>query len=197
MKLGDADPQHLPRIGKPQWAGLAGEPGARNPGDLERHVGAQRQHVLRNGVHDAEGVGGDRRALVREEARLELRKRRVHPLIAVQREQLQQPRFGSRLERGVRRQDIAQSRRQQGPVGHRERRPGPGPGAIRKDFALEGIEAAPAQIPDPGIDVGHFFAVLPHAEGRGLRFTLVEIGIDRQLVFGPRCLGVAPALAVR
>ncbi len=112
LKIGPANAHALAEIGQPERPGRLAQAGAGNTADLRRDVGAKSDHPLAFRVHQPKSLVGGGKAGTREQAILELQKRRAHPLIAMGGEAFHDRFDGFRLKLGFRRQHIAQSDRQ-------------------------------------------------------------------------------------
>ena len=146
-QLGAGDPQHFAGIAEPQRPRRLLQPRGGDARDLRGDVGPEAHHALGQRVHQAEGLGGHRRAGPAQQAVLELDQRRLDALIAVGREMPHQPLDDLGLVFGMGRQNVAQPGGQQravGGPGHRaggvrtsapapgRRRAAPGPGPPRR-----------------------------------------------------------------
>ena len=109
--------QHLPPIGEAQGARRAREAGGGDARNLWGHVGAHRQHPVRNRVHETKGLSRHVGAGAGKQTLLEFHQRRLDALVAMGGEGREQPLHHRRFECRVGGQDIAQSRRQQGFIG--------------------------------------------------------------------------------
>ena len=107
------DTQYLPGVAQAQRPRPMRQPGRGDTRDLRRHIGAQRDHAVRDRVHCAERVARHRAAGPRQQRLLELDERRLDALVAVRCEHADQPPGDRGLDLGLGRQQVVQSGRQQ------------------------------------------------------------------------------------
>ena len=108
-----SDAQHLTGIAQAQRPRPVRQPGRGDAGDLRRHVGAHRNHPVRDRVHRAERVARHAASRTRQQRLLELDDWRLDPLVAVRREHADQPPGHRGLDLRLGRQQVIQSGRQQ------------------------------------------------------------------------------------
>jgi hypothetical protein len=109
----------LAGIGQAQRPRRPRQPGAGQAADLRGDVGANADHALAFRIHQPEGLLGGGRTGAGEQGFLKFQQRCVDALIAMGGEAFHDRRHGFRLKLGLRRQQIAQSDRQQGGVNGR------------------------------------------------------------------------------